>query len=861
VNPLPDLSRDQDLPSLAGLLPYHSVDPEGSVVLLSDASSAAPEWMGLVFRLAPADTETLSPESLGALAARLTHVVEALPEGTAAQILQRTRRDIRRDLEGWNRATRTEDPLLERLASSRAQALHALAVPIDQTTYCARQTEILFTIARKGGWAACEAGLLEAIGLPVRGSSGALSALPERTRHAYRKDREELLATAETLESLFASAQLQAVRLGEEELARALYERLNPRRAKTQSPWSGSEGELLRSRLCDSSLEADLDGGQVSLDGVRHAVVSVIGLPPATVAGMLSRPGLDPRDPTLVEMAPEMDLAINLWVGDQEELRRRQSARRRLATNQSQNVHQSPSLGPMREELFELEEELARGARIVSIRVHAVPRAESPARALDLARVLVTRLANLGLRAILEDTLAPTLWLQTLPLAYRPDNDRALRRARTLLAGNAAHLLPLYGGFRGTPRATQMLLSRAGETIPVSFFNGCEVPHAIITGKSGSGKSVFANDLILQALRTGGRVFVLDRGGSYRKLSEILGGTYLAYDLSPRRINPCGRSPRGGKCPEELQSFLRDWLTEMCTQGKGDLPVPDQNLLSCAVRSAFARREGEEVTLSDLHRGLLDLGAEHPSARALALSLLDFTRDGAYGNLFDGPGDVDFGHRLVAIDLGNLVKKKAVGPVILMALIQKVAEVAAAWPHEEKYLIIDEGWTLLASSATARFLEDVARTARKNRLSLVMLSQQLTDFRGESGRAILDQASTKVLLHHDQEAIRATADLMGLSPREVELYQSLRTSGGRWSEVFLRTPFGSGVARLVMDPLSYWLSTTDPRDKEVLEKLRAKHERAGIQGRKGLEQALLDASLRYPSGAPAGNPPREAEHG
>jgi conjugal transfer ATP-binding protein TraC len=184
-----------------------------------------------------------------------------------------------------------------------------------------------------------------------------------------------------------------------------------------------------------------------------------------------------------------------------------------------------------------------------------------------------------------------------------------------------------------------------------------------------------------------------------------------------------------------------------------------------------------------------------------------------------------------------------------MALVQEIVQTAARWPHDEKYLIIDEGWTLLASSATARFLEDVARTARKARLSLVMLSQQLSDFRGASGQAILEQASTKILLHHDAEAIRTTAGIMGLSAREVELYLSLRTEGGKYSEVFIRTPFGSGVGRLVVDPLSYWIMTSDPRDKELLERLRTRYAKGGASDRDSLERALLEASMSYPSGA------------
>ena len=60
----------------------------------------------------------------------------------------------------------------------------------------------------------------------------------------------------------------------------------------------------------------------------------------------------------------------------------------------------------------------------------------------------------------------------------------------------------------------------------------------------------------------------------------------------------------------------------------------------------------------------------------------------------------------------------AVTSVLVMAVMQRVSESCRAWPSEEKYLIVDEAWTLLKSPASARFIENVSRTARKARLSL-----------------------------------------------------------------------------------------------------------------------------------------------
>jgi conjugal transfer ATP-binding protein TraC len=166
----------------------------------------------------------------------------------------------------------------------------------------------------------------------------------------------------------------------------------------------------------------------------------------------------------------------------------------------------------------------------------------------------------------------------------------------------------------------------------------------------------------------------------------------------------------------------------------------------------------------------------------------------------------------------------------------------------EKILLVDEAWTLLKSPATARFLENIARTARKARLALVVVSQQLTDLDGPSGKAILAQATTKIGLAQDADALRQAASLLGLTPREAELYGSLSSVTGAYSELFVKSPAGSGVARLVLDPLSYWISTSDRTDNLFLDDLRARALARGLSEREALRAALLEAGHRHPHG-------------
>ena len=824
-----------DVPSYVDLLPYHSVDREGNVVLLIDSSDAQPRWMGVAWKLAPPETEAASHAELGLLASRLDALLSSIPEGAIVQVILRAQHDISAKLSGWQDAARNPSALLVDLGHSRSRALESLDFMHKGRPVRARSIEVYLTLALKGEWPDLHVAPREALRLASVGPQP----LEDRLRESYLKDRRRILDLAATLENLLTASNILHARLDEEGIFRLLYRFLNPRRDVALAPSAASHGELLRERVAASYLDGDLGSGVVALDGVLHKVVSVSGLPAEPWAGMLVR---STELAAIIDLVPEVDLVLNVSVPDQEDARRRFTGVRKDATNQSQDAHQSPTLAPLLSDLIALEMELASGARVLSTRIHALLRGQTEDEVDGWVRSARNGFHQAGFRTVLEDALAPTLFLQCLPLAYRPENDRALRRGRKALTMNVAHLLPVYGAMKGTAEPCQILLNRSGEPVFLNFFSSQLAPHAIVSGQPGSGKSVFANDLILNARRRGARVVVLDRGGSYQKLCEILGGAYVALDArNPRRINPCGRSDADGKCPEDTNAFLRDWLVEIATHGKNDLSVHDQSLLSIAVRKAFAGKPNAEICLSDVEAALQGLSSEHAPAKSLAVCLSDYAGRGPYSRLFDGSNEIDFANPFVAIDLAGAALEDAVASVLIMAIMHYIADSARQWPHEEKYLVIDEAWTLLRSAASARFIVNVSRTARKNRLSLVVVSQQVTDFEGPTGQAIVNQAPYKVFLRQNAQAITAAQSFLGLTPREVELYQSVDTVKGRFSEMLVKTPDSTGVARLVPDPFTYWLTTTDPKDKVILERLLDKRHGS-------VQTALREASLNYPFG-------------
>lgn len=85
-------------------------------------------------------------------------------------------------------------------------------------------------------------------------------------------------------------------------------------------------------------------------------------------------------------------------------------------------------------------------------------------------------------------------------------------------------------------------------------------------------------------------------------------------------------------------------------------------------------------------------------------------------------------------------------------------------------LVVDEGWLAFKIPTTARFVEMIARTGRKLNVLFLFISQRPEDvIRNETGRAILENADTKILLRNTEIASQEVADALWLSQREKDM--------------------------------------------------------------------------------------------
>ena len=195
-------------------------------------------------------------------------------------------------------------------------------------------------------------------------------------------------------------------------------------------------------------------------------------------------------------------------------------------------------------------------------------------------------------------------------------------------------LLPSLGRPGATPRARHLekpalaVLETQWQTpYYYDLFSG-DVGHTLILGSTGSGKSFSLNFLLMQALQYDPRVLILDLGGSYRWLTQFLGGGYLELaaenggEASAFKLRPFSL-PRG----ERTFQFLTSWVSRLLRLGGWTQSSEDPTEIRKRIEDMYAFPP-ERRTLTNL---------VHSLPRKMWSAMSRWHGDGAWGRIFDHP--------------------------------------------------------------------------------------------------------------------------------------------------------------------------------------------------------------------------------
>ena len=482
----------------------------------------------------------------------------------------------------------------------------------------------------------------------------------------------------------------------------------------------------------------------------------------------------------LMAAGAPMDLSVHLGAIPAEQAARTLEWQKvRFESAQSMSLNRGRSLSPEAEIALEdvsrLRDEVQRGRErlfhaSLSVTLHADD-AETLKELTQKARAHFA--ATLGKLDALAFRQREGL-LSTLPLGLN-----AVAVWRTLDTSSLARLFPFSPPDLDTRSGTLYGIDlRACAPIVYDPFDGTHLnANTAVLARSGSGKS-FATKLgLLRGICRGVRAYVIDPEGEYADMARAAGGRVLSPGIAGQGMNPFVIDR--GDSEELLQRIgsLRRLIEVMVGER---LSAERRSSLDHALAGYYAEAR-ERTGFRDFYNFL-----EQSDGNDIAHLLRPFAT-GSLRHLLSDEGDDLLTHEALVTVFDLHLLEPELRPAAAMVCTETVWAAAAQDPRP-RLLVVDEVWSIMQHPEGAAFMVSMAKRARKHRLGLQFITQDVQDLlsedssraiTGHSGRALLQNAAFKLLLQQDAAAISTVGEAFDL-PVELQ----------RW---LLSCPRGDGL--------------------------------------------------------------------
>jgi len=503
----------------------------------------------------------------------------------------------------------------------------------------------------------------------------------------------------------------------------------------------------------------------------------------------------------------------------------------------------SPALKRKQEEYMWATGEIEKGTRFVRIMPivwHIAPTAEqSKKTSARIKRIWESR----GFVLQEDRGILNILFLSALPfgLYSTQGNVGFIDRDKICHPKAAAKCLPLQADTRGGGDPYLLFLGRKGQVVAIDFFDKRANNHnALVCASSGAGKSFLVNYIAFNYYASGAIIRLIDIGGSYKKLCDIVGGKFITFhkdsniSLNPftfiRDIN------------EEI-GVLSSIVAQMVYSSTGKVPdETEMTILKNVIRTVYSDY-GNEAGIDNIYDLLaspskssqeimeLECGENNQCVSGLmsqsanlAFNLRSFTTYGEFGKWFAGPSSLQIADDdFVVLELEELKQQTDLFNVITLQILNYVTLNLYLSGRERRRLIIfDEAWQFFKHSAMLQnVIEEGYRRARKYGGSFTTITQSLLDFEafGSVGQVIQSNSAFKFMLESPDFEKAKAKKLIDYDDFTMSILKSVKSPRPRYSEIFMDTPVGTGVSRLLVDPYSYYLYTSDAGENAEIERL------------------------------------------
>jgi conjugal transfer ATP-binding protein TraC len=443
-----------------------------------------------------------------------------------------------------------------------------------------------------------------------------------------------------------------------------------------------------------------------------------------------------------------------------------------------------------------------------------------------------------------------------LPFGCSPDYLRATGAYSSgfkQFASELCHYLPLEADSKGNyPNA--LFTSRRGQIAGWDNFKTSYNKSGLVVATSGGGKSMLLNYLIFNKYAMGGRVFVIDIGGSYRNLCSLLGGEWIEImPDAPISFNPFSEI----KNKDELDvEFLSSFLYMIGSNKNEEISESQEKFIKSIVQDAIRALYDEQGNALEIKTIRDYLAARYPDDSRLidfVAHLGPFCSGGPYEKFFSGKSQINMNNDIVVLELGAVEEQAEIRDAIIFMMIYHMSmTIYLGTDYRETQVILDEAHKFLGSNPMIeKFIAQGYRRFRKHNASCLLATQSFEDIYNvsngglsEAGQVIISNSAFKYFLK--QEAVSVSAmmksNLFNMGPHEEKMMRSIVNNKGEYSEFLMITPENEMIPyRLIVNRFLYYIFTSDPDDKI---KIRKKREELDCDAATAIEAIIKEEQTR-----------------
>jgi type IV secretion system protein VirB4 len=350
-----------------------------------------------------------------------------------------------------------------------------------------------------------------------------------------------------------------------------------------------------------------------------------------------------------------------------------------------------------------------------------------------------------------------------------------------------------------------------------------DIAHSLVLGGSGSGKSFTLNFLLTNLQKYAPFTFVFDIGGSYQSLTKLFQGGYLRVGTEDRSftINPFVLPPT----PDNLQ-FLFSFV-KVLIESNGDLlTAQDERDLYEQIQNLYAVEPSQRrlLTLSNM------------LSRRLRSPLQKWVQGGQYGWLFDNAEDNLTFARFQTFDFEGMDQVAGLLEPLLFYILHRASAVIDDEAHLRtlKVFVLDEAWRFLRHPTIRLYMVGALKTWRKKNAAMILATQSTEDLlQSEMLSVAVESCVTKLFLASPDIDAKVYREIFHLNETEARWITRLLPK----QQILVKRPDQAKVVNLNVDPMGYWLYTSNPYDRE---RRREAFEKYGFE--QGLEILTRSAS-------------------